>query len=40
VLQDGEGREIARHVGFYSADAIRARFAALGVPLAMVARSP
>lgn len=40
VLLDGEGREIARHVGFYSADAIRERFAALGLPLGTVAGTP
>ncbi len=33
VFLDGDGRELGRHVGFLSADAIRARFAAAGVPL-------
>lgn len=33
VLLDGEGRELGRHVGFLSADAIRARFAEAGFPL-------
>jgi thioredoxin 1 len=33
VFLDGEGRELGRHVGFLSAEAIRARFAAAGVAL-------
>jgi thioredoxin 1 len=33
VMLDGDGREIGRHVGFLSADAIRERFAAAGLPL-------
>lgn len=37
VLLDGEGREVDRHLGFLSAEAIRARFAAQGLPLKTVA---
>jgi thioredoxin 1 len=33
VLLDGEGNEVGRHLGFISADALRARFAAAGVTL-------
>lgn len=33
VFLDGEGRELGRHIGFISADAIRERFAAAGLPL-------
>lgn len=33
VLLDGQGQEIDRHLGFLSAQAIRERFAALGLPL-------
>jgi thioredoxin 1 len=40
VLLDGEGREIGRHLGFLSADAIRERFAAQGLPLAEAAGTP
>lgn len=40
VLLDGEGREIGRHLGFLSADGIRERFAAQGLPLAGVAGTP
>lgn len=34
VLLDAQGRELDRHIGFISADAIRARFAAQGIDLA------
>ncbi len=33
VFLDGDGRELGRHIGFLSADAIRERFAAAGLPL-------
>ncbi|MBK1646211.1 hypothetical protein CKO25_16470 [Thiocapsa imhoffii] len=33
VFLDGEGRELGRHIGFLSADAILERFAAAGLPL-------
>ncbi|RKT47002.1 thioredoxin family protein [Thiocapsa rosea] len=33
VFLDGSGREFGRHIGFLSADAIRERFAAAGLPL-------
>lgn len=33
VLLDGQGQEIGRHLGFLSSQAIRERFAALGLPL-------
>ncbi len=33
VLLDGQGQEIDRHLGYLSAEAIRERFAALGLPL-------
>lgn len=33
ILLDASGNEIARHLGFISADAIDARFVASGVPL-------
>jgi hypothetical protein len=33
VLLDGQGQEIDRHMGFLSAQAIRKRVAALGLPL-------
>ncbi len=40
VLLDGEGREVDRHLGFLLAEAIRARFAAQGLPLKTVAGIP
>jgi thioredoxin 1 len=40
VLLDGDGRERDRHLGFLSAQAIRARFAALGLPLEMKGEDP
>lgn len=40
VLLDGEGREIGRHLGFLSADGIRERFAAQGLPLAEATGTP
>lgn len=33
ILLDGQGREFSRHMGFLSAEAIRARFAAHRLPL-------
>jgi thioredoxin 1 len=33
VFLDGDGRELGRHIGFISADAIRERFGAAGLPL-------
>jgi thioredoxin 1 len=40
VLLDGEGREVYRHLGFLSAQAIRERFAAHGMPLAGATATP
>lgn len=37
VFLDGEGRELARHVGYLSARAVEAQFLALGVALAPLA---
>ncbi len=37
VFLDGDGRELGRHIGFISADAIRERFAAAGLPLGAAA---
>jgi thioredoxin 1 len=40
VLLDGAGREVYRHLGFLSAQAIRERFAAQGMPLARTPATP
>jgi thioredoxin 1 len=40
VLLDGAGREVYRHLGFLSAQAIRERFAAHGMPLAGALATP
>jgi thioredoxin 1 len=36
VLLDARGRELDRHIGFLSADAIRTRFAAQGIELTVI----
>ena len=40
VLLDGAGREVYRHLGFLSAQAVRERFAAHGMPLAGAPATP
>ena len=40
VLLDDEGREVYRHLGFLSAQAIRERFTAHGMPLAGTTATP
>jgi len=37
VFLDGDGRELGRHIGFISADAIRERFASAELPLDVAA---